>query len=46
MMLGLYMYNGVGVGLEHISGGEEDDFHYVVELTLLCFKLYYLSSKE
>lgn len=40
------MYNGVGIGLEHISGDEETDYNFVIELTFLCFKLFYLSDKE
>ena len=41
----LELINGLVLGIEHIPGEEEDDFHYVIGVHFLCFRLAFYKSK-
>lgn len=39
------LINGVKIGIEHVTGDEEDDFHFGIVLDFLILRLVILSMK-
>jgi hypothetical protein len=46
MVVMLELVNGLQVGMEHIAGDDEDEFHYVVLLNLVILRFVFMKMKQ
>ena len=46
MIVSLSLFNGMAVGIEHMSGDEEDDEKYLIVIHLLCFRIVMTKYKD
>lgn len=43
--IGFDFINGIMVGIEHISGDEEDDFHWLISVNVFIFTIVFMNVK-
>jgi len=46
MVVMLELINGLQAGVEHISGEEDDEYHYAIVVNLALFRLVFMKMKE
>lgn len=46
MVVMLELVNGLQFGVEHISGEEDDEYHYAIVVNLSIFRLVFMKMKE
>ena len=46
MVVILELINGLQFGVEHITGEEDDEYHYAIVLNLSLFRLVFMKMKE
>jgi hypothetical protein len=46
MVVMLELVNGLQFGVEHISGEEDDEYHYAVVINFSIFRLVFMKMKE
>jgi hypothetical protein len=46
MVVMLELVNGLQFGVEHISGEEDDDYHYAIVVNLSFFRFVFMKMKE
>lgn len=46
MTLVFELINGMKLGIEHVSGDEDDDWNYAIVIDFLLFRLGFFSNRE
>jgi hypothetical protein len=46
MVVMLELINGLQLGIEHIAGEDDDDYHYAIVLNVTFFRFVFMKMKQ